>query len=87
VTGTLLAIMALGYSGLVLFWLAHALKKIWPPVRAALTGFAISVAVHSVTLLYLDSEHRLTALALWGAPHLLILPLLLWSAWKQEKGA
>ena len=36
-TGTLLAIMALGYSGLVLFWLAHSLKKIWPPVRAALT--------------------------------------------------
>lgn len=86
-TGTLLAIMALGYSGLVLFWLAHALKKIWPPIRAALTAFVISVAVHSVTLLYLDSEHRLTALALWGAPHLLLLPLLLWSAWKQEKGA
>lgn len=85
--GFVFSLFALGYSGGVLFWLAHALKKIWPPIRAALTAFAISVAVHSVTLLYLDSEHRLTALALWGAPHLLILPLLLWSAWKQEKGA
>jgi hypothetical protein len=84
--GLLLAIMALAYSGLVLFALANALQKIWPPMRAALTALAISVGVHGTTTLFLEPAQMLTALALWGVPHLLILPLLLWSAWKQEKG-
>lgn len=84
-TGLLIAILALGYSGLVLFWLAHSLKKIMRPMRAALAAFAISAIVHSVTLLMLEPEQVPSALALWGVPHLLLLPALLWSAWKQEK--
>ena len=82
----LLALLALAYSGLVLFALAQALRKIWPPLRAALSAFAISVAVHASTLLFFEPDQVPTALALWGVPHLLILPLLLWSAWKQGKG-
>jgi hypothetical protein len=85
-SGLPLALMALAYSGLVLFWLAHALRKIWPPMRAAFGAFGISAAVHSATLLFLEPQHMAAALALWGVPHLLILPLLLWAAWKQEKG-
>lgn len=84
--GFLLGLMALGYSGLVLFWMAHSLKKLMRPMRAAIIAFALSCTVHSVTLLMLEPEHVPTALALWGVPHLLLLPALLWSAWKQEKG-
>lgn len=84
--GFLLGLMALGYSGLVLFWMAHSLKKLMRPMRAAIGAFALSCIVHSVTLLMLEPEHVSTALALWGVPHLLLLPALLWSAWKQEKG-
>ncbi len=73
-------LMALAYNGLVLFWLAHALRKIYPARRAAWSAFAISVAVHSATLLFLDAENRLTALLFWGVPHMLLLPLLLLSA-------
>lgn len=86
-TETLLALLALAYSGLVLFTLAQALRKLLPPMRAALAAFALSSAVHGATLLFLEAGHRLIAFALWGAPHLLLLPLLLWSARKQEKGA
>ncbi len=73
-------LMALAYNGLVLFWLAHALRKLYPPLRAALAAFAISAAVHSATMLFLDAENRLTALLFWGVPHMLLLPLLLYSA-------
>jgi hypothetical protein len=84
--GTLaFALFALAYSGLVLFWLAHALRKLYPPMRAAWLAFAISVAVHGLTLLFLAPEHRLTALAFWGVPHLLLLPLLLWTAHRAPK--
>ncbi|MBB3899279.1 hypothetical protein [Roseococcus suduntuyensis] len=83
--GFLLGLMALGYSGLVLFWMAHSLKKLMRPMRAAIGAFALSCIVHSVTLLMLEPEHVSTALALWAVPHLLLLPALLWSAWKQEK--
>lgn len=81
-----LAVLALSYSGVVLFWLAHALKKLYPPVRAALTAVAISATVHGATMLFLDAENVPTALAFWGVPHLLLAPLLLWSAWQQERG-
>lgn len=81
-----LALLALAYSGLVLFWVAHALRKLMPPLRAALTAFAISAAVHSLTLLFLEPAQVPVALGLWGVPHLLVLPLLLWSARKQERG-
>jgi len=84
-TGLLLGVFALGYSGLVLFLLAHSLKKLMRPMRAALAAFVISSVVHSVTLLMLEPEQVPSALALWGVPHLLLLPALLWSAWKQEK--
>ena len=73
-------LMALAYNGLVLFWLAHALRKLYPARRAAWSAFAISVAVHSATMLFLDAENRLTALLFWGVPHALLLPLLLISA-------
>lgn len=84
-TGFLVGLLALGYSGLVLFWVAHSLKKIMRPLRAALAAFAISCTVHGVTLLMLEPEQVLTALSLWGVPHLLLLPALLWSGWKQER--
>lgn len=82
----LLALFALAYSGLVLFTLAHALRRLMPPLRAALAAFGLSATVHAATLLFLEPAQRPVALALWGVPHLLVLPLLLWSAWKQEKG-
>ena len=79
-------LLALAYNGTVLFWLAHALRKLFPPLRAALTAFAISVAVHSATLLFLDAENRLVALLFWGVPHVLLLPLLLYSARRANQG-
>ncbi len=75
-----LAVLALSYSGLVLFWLAHTLRKLFPPLRAALTAFAISASVHGVTLVAVPPEHVGFAAGLVFIPHLLILPLLLWSA-------
>ena len=84
--GFVFALFALGYSGGVLFWLAHALKKMFPPMRAALTAFAISVTVHGVTMFFLEPDHVVTALAFWGVPHLILLPALLYSAWRETKG-
>jgi len=84
--GFVFALFALGYSGLVLFWLAHALKKMFRPLRAALTAFAISATVHGVTMFFLEPAHVLTALGFWGVPHLILLPALLYSAWRESKG-
>ena len=78
-----LGLLALAYSGLVLFALANALRKLYPPMRAAMTAFALSAAVHGATTL-LMGEHAAMALAFWGVPHLLILPLLLVSARRQD---
>ena len=78
-------LFALAYSGLVLFVLASSLRKIYPPMRAALTAFALSVVVHGATTL-MAGEHATMALAFWGIPHLIVLPLLLWSAWRQSGG-
>lgn len=75
-------LFALAYSGLVLFVLASSLRKIYPPMRAALTAFGLSVAVHGATTL-MAGEHATVALAFWGIPHLILLPLLLWSARRQ----
>jgi ABC-type Fe3+-siderophore transport system permease subunit len=77
-----LGLFALAYSGLVLFILAASLRKIYPPTRAALVAFAISAAVHAVTTAFMG-EDWLNALTFWVVPHLLILPLLLWSARRQ----
>jgi hypothetical protein len=77
-----IGLFALAYSGLVLFVLAASLRKVYAPVRAALTAFAISAAVHLVTTAF-AGEDWLLALAFWGVPHLLLLPLLLWSARRQ----
>jgi hypothetical protein len=79
-----LAFFALGYSGLVLFVLAIALRKIYAPKRAALTAFALSSAIHGATTL-LMGEQAIWAFAFWGVPHLLILPVLLWSASRQGR--
>ena len=81
-----LALFALAYSGLVLFVLAATLRKVYPPVRAALTAFAISVALHLFTTVVMG-EHMLLTLAFWRVPHLLVLPLLLWSARRQGEAA
>ena len=79
-------LFALAYSGLVLFVLASSLRKIYPPMRAALTAFVLSVAVHGATTL-MAGEHAMLALAFWGIPHLIMLPLLLWSARRQSRAA
>lgn len=80
-----IAFFALGYSGLVLFVLANALRKIYPAPRAAMTAFALSSVIHGATSL-LMGEQMGWAFAFWGVPHLLILPVLLWSARRQTGG-
>jgi hypothetical protein len=77
-------LFALAYSGLVLFLLANSLRRLMSPMRAALTAFALSVAVHGATTL-MAGDQAMAALAFWGIPHLLILPLLLLSAWRQQR--
>jgi hypothetical protein len=77
-----LGLFALAYSGLVLFVLASSLRRVQPPKRAAWTAFGLSAAVHGTTTLFMGG-HALAALAFWGVPHLLILPLLLVSAARQ----
>ncbi|MBP0463746.1 hypothetical protein J5Y09_07475 [Roseomonas sp. PWR1] len=79
-------LFALAYSGLVLFALAHSLRKIFPPMRAALTAFALSATVHGATTLFAGDEGGM-ALAFWAVPHLLVLPLLLLSARRQAARA
>jgi hypothetical protein len=78
-------LLALAYSGLVLFTLASSLRRLMAPMRAALGGFALSVTVHGATTLLVEEEHRMMVLAFWGLPHLLVLPLLVWSAHRQER--
>jgi hypothetical protein len=77
-------ILALAYSGLVLFLLAASLRKLMPPMRAALTAFALSVTVHGATTL-MAGPQAMAALAFWGIPHLLVLPALLLSARRQQR--
>ena len=73
-----LGLFALAYSGLVLFALAHALRRLYPPMRAAWTAFALSAAVHGATpFLLADPERWLPLTLFWLVPHLLILPVLL----------
>jgi hypothetical protein len=81
-----LGLFALAYSGLVLFMLAQALRKIYPPMRAAWTAFGISAVVHGATpFLLADSERWLPLTLFWLVPHLLMLPILLWVARKQGR--
>ena len=80
-----LGLFALAYSGLVLFVLANALRKIYPAPRAAITAFVLSCVIHGATTL-LMGEHMALAFAFWAVPHLLVLPLLLWSAYRQAGG-
>ncbi|WP_137180630.1 hypothetical protein [Roseomonas sp. AR75] len=83
-----LGLFALGYSGLVLFMLAQALRKLYPPMRAAWTAFGISAVVHGATPFMLaDSERWLPLTLFWLVPHLLWLPVLLWTARRQERGS
>jgi uncharacterized membrane protein len=77
-------LFALAYSGVVLFVLAHSLRRLLPPMRAALLAFALSAAVHGATTLMAGEQAGL-ALAFWGVPHLLILPLLVLSARRQRR--
>jgi len=81
-----LALFAIGYSGVVLFLMAHSLKKLFPPTRAAWLAFGISAGVHSLTMIFLESERVLPVMALWGVPHLLLLPVLLYAARRETKG-
>ncbi len=81
-----LALFALGYSGLVLFVLAQALRRLVPPRRAAWTAFALSAAVHGATALLAEPERRLPLTLLWLVPHMLMLPLLLLAARRQGGG-
>jgi len=75
-------LFALAYSGLVLFVLASALRRMFPPMRAAMSAFVLSAVVHGATTL-LMGEHAGWAFAFWGVPHLLLLPALLLSAKRQ----
>ncbi len=79
-----IGLFALAYSGLVLFVLAGSLRKIFPPLRAAWVAFGLSAFLHAATLLVIPVDQRALALAFVGVPHLLLLPLLLWSAGKQK---
>jgi hypothetical protein len=77
-------LFALAYSGLVLSVLAAALRRVLPPRRAALGAFGISAAVHLATTALMGGEEARVLLVFWGVPHLLVLPLLLWSARRQS---
>jgi hypothetical protein len=81
---SLILLFALAYSGVLLFMLAGALRRSMAPMRAALIAFAISVAVHGLTTLLMDAEARLSLLLLWGVPHLILLPVLLFAASRQR---
>ena len=78
-----LGLLALTYSGLVLFGLAHALKRVYAPQRAAWTAFGLSAAVHGATVFLAEPERWLPLTLFWLAPHLLVLPLLLLAARRQ----
>ncbi len=79
----LLGLFALAYSGLVLFGLANAFRKLYPPGRAALTAFGLSAVVHGATVFIAEPERWLPLTLFWLVPHLLLLPLLLWAARRQ----
>jgi uncharacterized membrane protein len=81
-----IGLFALGYSGLVLFGLAASFRRLYAPRRAAWTAFLVSCVVHGATTL-MAGEHMALALAFWGIPHLLLLPLLLMAARRQEEGS
>ena len=82
-----LGLFALAYSGLVLFGLAHALRRVWPPMRAAWTAFGLSAAVHGASVFMADPERWLPLTLFWLVPHLLVLPLLLLAARRQAARA
>lgn len=83
-----IGVFALAYSGLVLFALAHALRRMLPPMRAAWTAFLLSAAVHGATpFLMADPERWLPLTLFWLVPHLLVLPLLLFVARRQASAA
>ncbi len=81
----LLGLFALGYAGLVLFGLAHALRRLYPPRRAAWTAFALSATVHGATPFLAEPERWVPLTLFWLVPHLLILPLLLFAAGRQGR--
>jgi hypothetical protein len=78
-----LGIFALAYSGLVLFALAHALKRAYPPRRAAWSAFGLSATVHGASVFLAEPERWVPLTLFWLAPHLLVLPLLLLAAGRQ----
>ena len=82
----LLGLLALAYSGLVLFGLANAFRKLYPPMRAALTGFGLSALVHGATVFVAEEERWLPLTLFWLVPHLLWLPLLLLAARRRQAG-
>ena len=78
-----LGLFALAYSGLVLFALAHALKRAYPPRRAAWSAFGLSAAVHGASVFLAEPERWVPLTLFWLVPHLLVLPLLLLAAGRQ----
>jgi hypothetical protein len=80
-----LGLFALAYTGLVLFGLANALRQLYPPQRAAWTAFALSATVHGASVFLADPERHLPLTLFWLAPHLLMLPLLLLAARRQQQ--
>jgi hypothetical protein len=80
-----LGVLALAYSGLVLFTLAHALRRIFGPRRAVWAALGFSAAVHGPSAFLLAEPDRWLPLTLfWLLPHLLLLPLLLLAARRQQ---
>jgi ABC-type Na+ efflux pump permease subunit len=80
-----IALFALAYSGVVLFALAHAFRRLYPPMRAAWTAFVLSAVVHGATAFLADPERWLPLTLFWLGPHLLVLPLLIWAAYRQQR--
>jgi hypothetical protein len=81
----LLGVLALAYSGLVLFTLAQSLRRILGPRRAVWGALGLSAAVHGPSAFLLAEPDRWLALTLfWLLPHLLLLPLLVLAARRQR---
>ena len=79
-----LGFFALAYTGLVLFALAHALRRLLGPRRAAWTAFGLSAVVHgSSAFLLAESDRWLPLTLFWLVPHLLVLPFMLLAAGRQ----
>lgn len=76
-------IFSLAYSGVVLFALASAFRKLQSSRLAALFAFALSAIVHGASVFLAEPERWLPLTLFWLGPHLLLLPALLYVAARQ----